>query len=70
MTLSQRCAGDLMAINTVWLVWVLLAPITMGKHEIPKAKHVCPAPYVSHGVGSDLRTFAKPADRCRTYAGQ
>ena len=52
------------AMLTTWLVWVLLAPIvaTAGRHE--QARHDCPSIRVTHGVGSDLRTFKKAVDLC------
>lgn len=49
---------------TTWLVWALVAPIvaTAGRHE--QARHDCPHILVTHGVGSDLRTYSKPRDLC------
>lgn len=66
MTLSQHIAGNTMAICTVWLVWVLLAPIAVGYPPTALPRHVYPAPYNAHGVGSDLRTYVRPTDRCAT----
>lgn len=53
-----------LALLTTWLVWALLAPIvaTVGRNE--QARHDCPKIKVTHGVGSDLRTFKKAVDLC------
>lgn len=52
------------AMLTTWLVWALVAPIvaTAGRYE--QARHDCPHILVTHGVGSDLRTYSKPMDLC------
>lgn len=52
------------AMLTTWLVWALVAPIvaTAGRYE--QARHDCPHIRVTHGIGSDLRTYSKPRDLC------
>ena len=52
------------AMLTTWLVWALVAPIvaTAGRYE--QARHDCPHIRVTHGVGSDLRTYSKARDLC------
>ena len=52
------------AMLTTWLALALLAQIvaTAGRNE--QARHDCPKLKVTHGVGSDLRTFKKAVDLC------
>ena len=54
----------LVVMMAAWLVWALVAPIvaTAGRNE--QARHDCPSIRVTHGVGSDLRTFEKAVDLC------
>jgi hypothetical protein len=63
--LSRRIAGDMMAICTVWLCWVLLAPIVAdrGRAE-PAQQHICPMLLVTHGIGPDLKTYTEARDLC------
>lgn len=67
MSIAKRIAGDAVAMCLVWLAWAVLAPITMGYPTLPTAKHVCPSPAVSHGVGGNLKTYRIPVDRCRSF---
>ena len=54
-----------MAILTSWLCWALMAPVVFEAHaKIQPIDYNCPAPYVSHGVGSDLKTYTQRKDRC------
>lgn len=64
MTLSQRMAGDCVAICTVWLVWALLAPVIAGPVPTPQAMHTCPSPVARHGVSGTLKTYTREFDRC------
>lgn len=63
-TPMQQAAGNVMAVTTVWFLWMLLAPIIAGPVPPVKPEHNCPSPYVVHGVGSDNRTFTRIDDRC------
>lgn len=63
-SVARKAAGDTMAVVTLWLSWALLAPVTVGYRELPEPKHTCPVPYTQHGVGSDLKTYARRVDRC------
>lgn len=63
-SVARAAAGDSVAVLTIWLAWALLAPITAGYREVPVPKHTCPMPYTQHGVGSDLRPYARRVDRC------
>ena len=60
----KRIAGWLVGMMVFLLMWMLLAPIvaTAGRNE--QARHDCPKLKVTHGVGSDLRTFKKAVDLC------
>jgi len=50
---------------TTWLVWALVAPITFeARKVIQPIDYNCPSPAITHGVGSDLRTYSKPRDLC------
>ena len=42
--------GHLMAIITVWLCWVLLAPPVFDKLPRAPVQQLCPAPAVVHSV--------------------
>ena len=63
-TAMQQAAGSVMAVTTVWFLWMLLAPIIAGPVPPVKPEHNCPSPYVAHGVGSNLKTFTRIGDRC------
>ena len=52
------------AMLTPWLVWALVAPIVASAGRYEQARHECPHIRVTHGVGSDLRTYRKPRDLC------
>lgn len=52
------------AMLTTWLVWALVAPIVASAGRYEQAHHDCPHIRVTHGVGSDLRTYSKPRDLC------
>lgn len=52
------------AMLTTWLVWALVAPIVASAGRYEQARHDCPHIRVTHGVGSDLRTYSKPRDLC------
>lgn len=52
------------AMLATWLVWALLAPIVASAGRNEQARHDCPKLKVTHGVGSDLRTYSKPRDLC------
>lgn len=53
------------AMLTTWLVWALLAPITFeARRVIQPIGYNCPSLAITHGVGSDLRTFKKAVDLC------
>jgi hypothetical protein len=63
--LSRRIAGDVMAICTAWLCWAVLAPIVADKARVdPPRQHICPMLVITHGVGSDLRTYTDVRDLC------
>lgn len=50
---------------TTWIVWALVAPITFeARKVIQPIDYNCPSIRVTHGVGSDLRTYSKPRDLC------
>lgn len=68
--LSKRIAGDCVAFCAVWLCWTVLAPIVAGPIIQPLVLHNCPAPRTIHGVGADLRTYAKRVDQCLIAADQ
>lgn len=55
----------------LWLCWAVMAPIVADKaHELKSAsapqQHICPLLDISHGVGSDLKTFVKVQDLCQS----
>jgi hypothetical protein len=65
---ARMIAGNVVAICTVWLWWASLAPVIAGGFK-PAAQvhmHICPYISVMHGVGSDLKTWAKERDLCGT----
>ena len=61
---ARQVARITLAICTAWLLWALLAPLIAGPVPQPVVPHNCPAPETVHGVGSDLRTYARRIDRC------
>ena len=64
MSLARFAAGWAWAAYQIGLCWMLAAPIIAGPIPMVRAQHTCPAPYVSHGVGSDLKTYTQRKDRC------
>jgi len=52
------------AMLTTWLLWALVAPIVVTTAAREQVRHDCPKIKVTHGVGSDLRTFKKAVDLC------
>ena len=62
--MPKPIAEWLVVMMAALLVWALVAPIvaTAGRNE--QARHDCPKLKVTHGVGSDLRTFKKAVDLC------
>lgn len=53
------------AMLTTWLVWAMVAPITFeARKVIQPIDYNCPSPAITHGVGSDLRTYSKARDLC------
>lgn len=56
------------AMLTTWMVWALLAPIVFeARKVIQPISYNCPSLGITHGVGSDLRTYAKRFDTCSMY---
>ena len=62
--MARFAAGWAWAAYQIGLCWMLAAPIIAGPIPMVRAQHNCPAPYVSHGVGSDLKTYTQHKDRC------
>lgn len=67
MSPCQHAAGTALAVILIWAAWAGLAPIVAGHPALPEPRHECPNPYLAHGVGENLKTFARPADRCRSH---
>lgn len=61
---ARRAAGDLVAILTLFTLCTTLAPIIAGPVPASYIPHVCPWPKVVHGVGGNLKTYAKKVDLC------
>lgn len=58
-------AGHLCAYCLLWLCWATMAPVVAEAARVePVRQHVCPYIQISHGVGSDLKTFTKAKDLC------
>ena len=55
----------LIVAMSFFLIWLLVAPITFeARKVIQPIDYNCPSILVTHGVGSDLRTYSKPRDLC------
>jgi hypothetical protein len=52
------------ALLTVLTLLAVLAPIVAGPVPAIVIPHDCPQPTVLHGVGGNLKTFAKKVDLC------
>lgn len=58
-------AGWLMFWCLLWLCWATGAPVVAEAAREPvRADAVCPYLVITHGIGSDLRTYAKVRDLC------
>ena len=63
--MPKLIAGWWIAMLTTWLVWALVAPVTFeARKVIQPIDYNCPSIRVTHGVGSDLRTYSKASDLC------
>lgn len=62
--MARLIAQLLIAMLTTWLVLALVAPVVATTAAREQARHDCPKLKVTHGVGSDLRTFKKAVDLC------
>jgi hypothetical protein len=52
------------ALLTVLTLLAVLAPIVAGPVPAIVIPHDCPQPTVLHGVGGNLKTYAKKVDLC------
>lgn len=63
--MANLIAGWTMAFNLIWLCFALAAPVIAEvKREPVVFEHVCPMIQLSHGIGSDLKTFVRARDLC------
>lgn len=63
--MPKLIAGWMMAFNLLWMCWALGAPVVADAARQPaRYEAICPYIVVTHGVGSDLRTWVKERDLC------
>lgn len=63
--MANLIAGWVMFFNLIWLCWALAAPVVADAAREPvRYDAMCPHIEVTHGVGSDLRTWVKARDLC------
>ena len=65
--MPRLIAGWTVAYCLLWLCWVLAAPVIAEsvRHQA-KPQHLCPMIQVRHGIGPNLKTYAKGVDLCST----
>jgi hypothetical protein len=58
------CVFWLLLSHVLMLAAPVVADAYRDKQPQPRLQHICPKLQVSHGVGSDLRTWTKARDLC------
>lgn len=63
--MPKLIAGWLLFYCLAWLCFALAAPvIAEAKRKPSDNQHICPYLIISHGIGSDLKTFVRARDLC------
>lgn len=64
--MTSSFAGWLVFWAIAWHALAVGAPVVAGYRDAPAQPMNCPQIVITHGVGSDLRTWIKARDHCAT----